>query len=64
MRPLTSQAYPDGGLTDIDALALVCDHHHHRIHDRKLQIEMIDGRPRVTLANGQPLAERQAPHAA
>ena len=56
--------YPDGGLTDIDALAFVCDHHHHRIHDGKLQIEMIDGMPRVTLANGQPLAERQTPQAA
>ncbi len=28
----------DGGLTDLDNLALLCDHHHHRVHEGKWTI--------------------------
>ncbi|MBL8932444.1 MAG: DUF222 domain-containing protein [Kineosporiaceae bacterium] len=39
--------WADGGLTDVDALALLCGHHHTAVHAGTWTIQMINGVPRV-----------------
>jgi hypothetical protein len=53
--------YEHGGHTDCHNLCLLCRHHHRRVHDGHLLIEMIDGKPHVTLSNGMPLTTRLQP---
>ncbi len=45
-----------GGLTDVDGLTLLCNHHHHRIHDGGWKLERLDdGGLRFTSTDGRVL---------
>jgi hypothetical protein len=30
--------WADDGLTDLDNLVMLCDHHHHRMHEKRWQV--------------------------
>ena len=48
--------WENGGRSDIDGLTLLCNHHHHRIHDGGWQLQRLDdGGLRFTGADGRVL---------
>ena len=49
--------WADGGITALSNLVLVCGYHHRRIHDRCLDVTMVNGRPRFTLPGGNTLID-------
>lgn len=49
-----------GGSTDLANLALLCRHHHRRVHAGALEITMVDGLPRVLRADGTEVRHPRA----
>ena len=41
-----------GGRTDLDAMALLCRHHHGRVHGGHITVEMVGGHPEVRRSDG------------
>jgi hypothetical protein len=53
--------WADGGPTSLGNLILLCRAHHRAIHAKRFAVEVSDGRPRFTRADGCPLDERAPP---
>lgn len=54
----------DEGPSDLDNLVMLCRHHHARIHQRHLEVRMVDGVPRFFNDWGQQLPVRRRATAA